>query len=95
MAILFFSLCKPQQRGKSPGHNPCVLVSISVLETPVLSAAEKKLVAQSEAAVSHGRAAMQLPAELWSQPSTISLVFQPRKEVLAPGSLISFGTELL
>lgn len=63
-------------------------------QIPVLPA-EEKLVAQSEAAVPHGRAAMQFPAELWSQPSTISLVFQPSKEVLAPGRLISFGTELL
>lgn len=64
-------------------------------QIPVLPAAEEKLVVQSEASVSHGEAAMQFPAELWSQPSTISLVFQPSKEVLAPGRLVRFGTELL
>lgn len=88
-------LSASHSRGESSQDNPCVLVSISVPQIPALSAAEKKLVAQSEAAVSHGRAAMQFPAELWSQPSTISLVFQSSKEVLAPGRLISFGTELL
>lgn len=55
----FLSFLSTNHSGReSLQDNPCVLVPISVPQMPVSSAAEEKLVAQSEAAVSHGRAAM-------------------------------------
>lgn len=90
MEIFSFSHLRSQERRRTlvSSHVPHFIVTF-------FCAAEEKQVALPEAAVSHGRA-VQFPAELRSQPSTIRLAFffHPSKEALAPGRLISFGMEL-